>query len=284
MKTSFRDEAALFFDYNMRRLAGMETMAELHLGEGLNRIKDRLIRLDHRKYPDIPAEGVVEVVVEGEPYYAKFAKIAINVMRRPAETGNVLPEILRRFFGPHAGLPGSSFYVTFTKMGEQWIMEPEKPPASAKILAFPNRLSLPFFRELRAACGAFKDGKFTGDADSIENIETATSRRKADPQRYFIVQASGTSMDGGRTPIRDGDLVLMEWMTPVSHRDVEGQICLVHRLDVDDSVSYALKRIVRKKGEYFLKSENPPDAMEKVGYDRITVTARFVEVVEGADM
>jgi hypothetical protein len=33
----------------------------------------------------------------------------------------------------------------------------------------------------------------------------------------------------------------------------------------------------------YLKSENPPDAMGKVGYDRITVTARFVEVVEEAD-
>jgi hypothetical protein len=35
-----------------------------------------------------------------------IAKIAINVVRKPGEETNLLPEILRRWFGDDAGLPG----------------------------------------------------------------------------------------------------------------------------------------------------------------------------------
>jgi superfamily II DNA or RNA helicase/HKD family nuclease/diadenosine tetraphosphate (Ap4A) HIT family hydrolase len=50
--------------------------------------------------------GPASVRIEGEAYEALIAKIAINVVRKPGEETNLLPEILRRWFGGDAGLPG----------------------------------------------------------------------------------------------------------------------------------------------------------------------------------
>ncbi len=50
--------------------------------------------------------GPAPMRIEGEAYEALIAKIAINVVRRTGEEVNVLPAILRRWFGDDAGLPG----------------------------------------------------------------------------------------------------------------------------------------------------------------------------------
>jgi hypothetical protein len=50
--------------------------------------------------------GPAPIHIEGEAYEALIAKIAVNVVRRPGEETNVLPLILRRWFGDDAGLPG----------------------------------------------------------------------------------------------------------------------------------------------------------------------------------
>jgi hypothetical protein len=56
MVTSFRDEAALFYDYNLRRLSQVEAMVELGLGKGLNGIKNRLMELGYARMKDFAAE------------------------------------------------------------------------------------------------------------------------------------------------------------------------------------------------------------------------------------
>jgi hypothetical protein len=236
-----------------------------------------ILFIDRKTFPHVP-HGTVEVVVDGQSYYADFVKIAVNVMRKPAERGNVLPEVMRSLFGPHAGLPGTDFHVRFRKEGDHWEMMPEKPREMGKIIEL-NRFRLPYFRELRAACGAFRDGQFTGDPEDSKMIDITSGRSRVDPGRHFVLKASGTSMDGGGAPIKNGDLVMMEWMTAASPPDVHGQICLVRKLGVDDSEAYVLKRILRKEGDYYLKSENPPDTLERVDYENIVPMARFVEVV-----
>lgn len=78
---------------------------------------------DRRSNPHIP-KGWTEVLIEGEPYEANFVKVAINVVRRKGASGNVLPEILRGWFGSHAGLPGTSFNVAIRRTGEGLVFEP----------------------------------------------------------------------------------------------------------------------------------------------------------------
>jgi hypothetical protein len=67
---------------------------------------------DRRSNPDIPS-GWMEVEADGERLEANFVKVAVNVMRRPGTEDNVLPEVLRRWFGERAGQPGTSFRVAF---------------------------------------------------------------------------------------------------------------------------------------------------------------------------
>jgi superfamily II DNA or RNA helicase/diadenosine tetraphosphate (Ap4A) HIT family hydrolase len=62
--------------------------------------------------PGIP-DGWTPIVVEGEEYHANFVKVAVNVVRKPDGTENLLPGLLRSFFGAKAGQPGTSQQVKF---------------------------------------------------------------------------------------------------------------------------------------------------------------------------
>jgi superfamily II DNA or RNA helicase/HKD family nuclease len=68
--------------------------------------------------------GWVDVLADGESYQAKFAKVAVNVMQRTHSESNVLPEVLRRWFGPDAGRPGTTHVVQFTRAGEGYQLAP----------------------------------------------------------------------------------------------------------------------------------------------------------------
>jgi hypothetical protein len=64
------------------------------------------------------------VFADGEPYQANFVKVAVNVMTRPGETENVLPAVLKRWFGKDAGRPGTAFRVAFEPKEGTWTMSP----------------------------------------------------------------------------------------------------------------------------------------------------------------
>jgi len=69
-------------------------------------------------------EGWVDVTIDGEAYQANLVKIAINVVQKAEEEENQLPGILRRWFGPNAGLPGTTHMVEFVRDGEGYHMRP----------------------------------------------------------------------------------------------------------------------------------------------------------------
>lgn len=70
--------------------------------------------LDRKKFPQIPI-GEVPVIVDGQVYQFRFVKIAVNVATREGETKNVLPELLRSWFGDHAGRSGTRHFVEFLR-------------------------------------------------------------------------------------------------------------------------------------------------------------------------
>ena len=67
---------------------------------------------DRKARPDIP-RGWTPVIADRVSYDANFVKVAVNVMRAGEDSQNQLPEILRRWFGRDAGLPGTNFHVAF---------------------------------------------------------------------------------------------------------------------------------------------------------------------------
>lgn len=67
--------------------------------------------------PDIP-EGLTPVLIDGRRYDAQFAKVAVNVIRAPGSDRNELPGLLRAWFGPDAGLPGTGFQVRLERAAD----------------------------------------------------------------------------------------------------------------------------------------------------------------------
>jgi superfamily II DNA or RNA helicase len=78
---------------------------------------------DRRTHLFVPT-GTTPLVIEGEPHEGDFAKAAVNVIRKTGRDHNELPAIMRRWFGPDAGLPGTSFSVLFEQKEDSWNLAP----------------------------------------------------------------------------------------------------------------------------------------------------------------
>ena len=92
-------------------------------GRPILRLPDRV---DH---PELP-EGVIRVRCNDTAYEAVFVKVAINVVRRSADQPNQLPTILRGWFGPDAGRPGTRHEVALEPGEDGWIIRPIGRPSS----------------------------------------------------------------------------------------------------------------------------------------------------------
>jgi superfamily II DNA or RNA helicase/diadenosine tetraphosphate (Ap4A) HIT family hydrolase/SOS-response transcriptional repressor LexA len=69
--------------------------------------------------------GPTEVELpDGARWEFKFVKVACNVARPVGEQGNQLADLLRSWFGPNAGLPGTDFQVRFESRNAQWHASP----------------------------------------------------------------------------------------------------------------------------------------------------------------
>jgi hypothetical protein len=69
-------------------------------------------------------DGWRDVRIAGEEYQANFVKIAVNVVVRVGSVENVLPDILREWFGPEAGRPGTDQRVMFRRINAGYSLEP----------------------------------------------------------------------------------------------------------------------------------------------------------------
>ena len=122
-------------------------------------------------------------------------------------------------------------------------------------------IELPFYPDLEVACGVFQDGisaEFTKEFIEVEN-----RHGNLDPERHFVVRASGDSMDGGNNPIKDGDLLLLEVNVGGA---ISNQVFAVGYQDEFGNMSYVLKRIEKlPDGSYHLVSSNkkyPPISVD----------------------
>lgn len=132
----------------------------------------------------------------------------------------------------------------------------QKTPVENKVVPLSHesdRVELPFFPDIKIACGHFK----TGYADVAEYRSLGPGHGKLDPARHFIAKASGNSMNGGKQPIHDGDYLLLERITPQSAGSITGLIMAVERQDAGDN-QYLLRQVTKPSpGRYVLKATNP---------------------------
>ncbi len=79
-------------------------------------------------------DGWTTANADGHEYEAKFAKIAVNVLRRRGSDTNVLPELLRTWFGPDAGRPGTRFQVSVEPTESGYVVAPHSGTESGPTL------------------------------------------------------------------------------------------------------------------------------------------------------
>jgi superfamily II DNA or RNA helicase/HKD family nuclease/diadenosine tetraphosphate (Ap4A) HIT family hydrolase len=78
---------------------------------------------DRDRHPGIPS-GWQDVIADDRELQANFVKIAVNVVVQPGSDENVLPEVLRGWFGPEAGHPGRTHDVVIDRRGTTFVMGP----------------------------------------------------------------------------------------------------------------------------------------------------------------
>ncbi|MCP3993476.1 MAG: DUF3427 domain-containing protein [bacterium] len=242
-----------------------------------------ILRLDRDRRPDTPEAGLdMPVIVDGESYLFGFRKVAVNTAVRDTGGPNELPTLMRSWYGPTAGRPGSRQFVLLERHGHQWNLSPETPTKrnlddTASMIPFP---ALPYYSEFGVACGAWQSQEEPMKQAVPIRVVAATPM---DSKRHFVLRASGSSMDGGETPITDGDLVLFEWLSPTSAAEIEDKACLLTAENADGESIAALKVPVRSDSGWLLRSWNPEfDDQPLDSQTTVQPVARVVEVVEEA--
>jgi SOS-response transcriptional repressor LexA len=156
---------------------------------------------------------------------------------------------------------------------------PEVPSNVVPLRRPLDRVEVPFFPNIRIACGHFK----TGSADAEEYRSLGPGHGTLDPARHFIARASGNSMNGGKHPIHDGDYLLLERVTPDSAGSITGLIMAIERQDAGDN-QYLLRMVTKPSpGRYVLKATNP-EYEELEADEEMRTFARLKEILNPLDV
>ncbi|MCA9064302.1 MAG: DEAD/DEAH box helicase family protein, partial [Planctomycetaceae bacterium] len=201
--------------------------------------------------PGRPVGPTPVTIPDGSEWEFKFVKVACNVAAPKGGKDNRLPELLRSWFGPNAGLPGTGFVVRFEQSNGSWAalpvlptgqisIQPTEPPATSNKPTIIHQASpeqryrshVPVY-DLTAAAG---DWGPEGTPSEIGWIEV-TNRPLA--EGMFVAQVIGESM----TPqIPSGSWCLF---CPCPAGSRNGRLLLVQcqtHLDPEDGGRYTVKR------------------------------------------
>ena len=92
-----------------------------------------LMPLERERHPSLP-EGLTPFIANGQRYIGNFAKIALNAARKEGSDRNELPGILRTWFGPDAGAPGTRHQVDLSFSDDNWTLSPSGVGIVAPVL------------------------------------------------------------------------------------------------------------------------------------------------------
>jgi superfamily II DNA or RNA helicase/SAM-dependent methyltransferase/SOS-response transcriptional repressor LexA len=275
-------EALLEVD-GLRRPVALEALAQRSRGV-----------LDRRRplLADLPAE--VRTIAAADPAWARYwrdnpVKAWTGGNRPPGTTAPFKVE--GSTFALTQSVPGEMAPALATMLQElvdyrlaAYEVRLEPKPAASNVVPFPAKrrdaMELPYFPNLKIACGHFK----TGRTDSEEHRTLPAAYGPLDPSRHFIARATGNSMDGGKNPVRDGDYLLLELMSPTRAGSITGNVVAIERQDESGDYQCVLRLVTKTRdGQYVLKANNP--AYEDMpATDEMRTLARLRGVVDPLDL
>jgi superfamily II DNA or RNA helicase/HKD family nuclease len=144
----------------------------------------------------------------------------------------------------------------------------------------PDAVELPFFPNLKIACGHFR----TGRADAEEHRTLPASYGPLDPGLHFIARATGNSMDGGKNPVRDGDYLLLELITPTRAGSITGNVVAIERQDETGDNQYLLRVVTKTRDSRYVLKANNPDYVDLPATDDMRTLARLRGVLDPLDL
>ncbi|MDQ3369163.1 MAG: DEAD/DEAH box helicase family protein [Myxococcota bacterium] len=224
-----------------------EVTSEGFVCKVLSNQRDPILKLPPRAAVALP-EGETDVrLPDGAVWQFRFAREYCNVARPAGTPRNQLPDLLRGWFGPRAGQPGTAFQVRFHGSPDGLWLE----PVQAAVIDIAERRRVVAYPDLRAAAGHAEASVEPPDDDLV------TLPLEAAGPELFAVRVAGTSMDGGKQPLRDGDWAVMRVARSMQASAVENRIVLVQVEGKSSGAQYQIKRLVRDGRGWRLTSDNP---------------------------
>jgi superfamily II DNA or RNA helicase/diadenosine tetraphosphate (Ap4A) HIT family hydrolase/HKD family nuclease len=208
---------------------------------------------------------------DGAPWRFRFAKVDVNVAHPVGRDRNALPDLLRRWFGPDAGRPGTDFRVRFRPSPDGWWVE----PLGQVVPLATERGRFAAFPTLQAAAG------WSGAAD-LDPVADEVLLPGPVNDAQFAVRVSGSSMEGGLRPLRDGDWAVFAWARGLGLGALEGRVALVGLGDADQGAALHIKRVVQEGGRHVLRSDHP-DVADRPA-DGAVPYARLVRAVRPEEL
>jgi superfamily II DNA or RNA helicase/diadenosine tetraphosphate (Ap4A) HIT family hydrolase/SOS-response transcriptional repressor LexA len=208
--------------------------------------RDPIVKLPRDRATITEGEKTVRLP-DGAIWQFRFMKQFCNVARAAGTSANQLPDLLRRWFGPSAGQPGTAFQIRFHASPDGYWVEPVQAP----VIDLASRRQIVAYPDLRAAAGhVATDVEPPGEELVSLPIDDAD-------RELFAVRVSGTSMDGGKQPLHDGDWAVMRLARSLPASAVEGRVVLV-QVDGDaHGAGYQIKRLKCDGRGWQLTSDNP---------------------------
>jgi len=147
--------------------------------------------------------------------------------------------------------------------------------------AISRRVELPYFPNLKIACGHFKDG----NADAEEYRSLGAKYIGLDLTKYFIANAAGNSMDGGEYPIKDGDYLLMQYLHPQKTNSLREGIYAIERGEADgNGHQYLLRNVVAGSDDGYLLRANNLDYQDMALTDEMRPVALMTKIIPALEM
>ena len=157
-----------------------------------------------------------------------------------------------------------------------------KPKAKVIDIAKARKVEVPYFSDLKIACGHFKTSDH--DEESVDKVFLPEHYGRLDENRHFIAHAIGSSMDGGKNAIKDGDYLLLETITPDRAGSISNKIIAIERQDMSGDDQYLLRYVKKTAtGNYQLIANNP-DYEPIQATEEMRTFARLLEVVDADDI